>query len=494
MNTITIKNISKSYFTKTLFEEVSFSVTKGDRVAIVGTNGAGKSTLLKIIAGKVTPDKGKIIQELTTIDYISQEFTGETSVSILEYLDTTQATPRVFDIIKKFGVVSEDQVENAFLETLSEGQKRVVEISAVLSRSPMFLCIDEPENHLDIKTRMILSEILQNYWGAVLFVSHDRYLINDIANKILSIQNHCGVLSAGKTYEQFLEEEALKTSGALARFRAEDTALIKLEDSVRMLKARTRYNDAQAKTYQMKKKQLKERRTALGRRSDIDPPKLDLETGFVKQKQGKLILGTKKVGFSYSESPRILKGVNVDMRFGDTVVLLGRNGTGKTSFLKLIMQELIPTEGEVRIGNNLRIEYVDQLNSLDSTMSPLEHFYDRGFGEEDARSILAKFHFTQSESEIALEILSGGQQQRFKFLLLFKVNPEFIILDEPTNNLDPATWKLLLDLVNEFTGSLLLVSHDRSFVEGVKDKRIWVLKNKTIKESWSELDKVLVGL
>ena len=182
------------------------------------------------------------------------------------------------------------------------------------------------------------------------------------------------------------------------------------------------------------------------------------------------------------------------MRFGDKVVLLGRNGSGKTSFLKLVSGEAEPTEGIIQVGNDLMVEYVDQNKSLDSTMCPLEHFYERGFTEENARSILAKFHFTQSESEVALKILSGGQQQRFQFLLLFKVNPEFIILDEPTNNLDPATWELLLDLVNEFTGSLLLVSHDRSFVDQIKNKRLWMLKNKTIKEYWTDLDEVLEKL
>jgi len=125
---------------------------------------------------------------------------------------------------------------------------------------------------------------------------------------------------------------------------------------------------------------------------------------------------------------------------------------------------------------SVKLEYVDQHNSLDLSISLLDHFRSRGYEEEQARSILAKFKFTQSEAETSLSILSGGQQQRFKFLLLFKVNPEFMILDEPTNNLDPATWELLLSLVNEFTGSLLLVSHDRSFVDQVQDKRVWVLK------------------
>jgi len=140
------------------------------------------------------------------------------------------------------------------------------------------------------------------------------------------------------------------------------------------------------------------------------------------------------------------------------------------------------------------VKHVDQSNSLDLELSPLEHFYAHGYEEEPARSILAQFLFTQAESQTMLKILSGGQQQRFQFLLLFKTNPEFIILDEPTNNLDPNMWEVLLQLINDYTGSLLLVSHDRSFVERLQNKRIWVLKKKTIKESWSDVDTILESL
>ena len=264
MKTLTVKNLTKSYSTKALFENVSFSVSKGDRIAIIGQNGSGKSTLLKILSSKEAPDSGKVIKERVAIEYIAQEFTGDAALTILEYLDTMQAKPRVFEIIKKFGVITEDQVANEYLHALSGGQRRIVEIAGVLSKSPMFLCIDEPENHLDIKARMVLSEILQHYWGAVLFVSHDRYLINEISNKILSLQDQTGVLTTGKSYEQFLDEEALKTGGEIARWNVEAKALKKLEGTVKMLGYRSSYNPTQSKTYQMKKRQLAEAKRNLG--------------------------------------------------------------------------------------------------------------------------------------------------------------------------------------------------------------------------------------
>jgi len=493
MKSITLKNISKSFLGKTLFEDVSFSVQKGDRIAITGKNGAGKSTLLKIIIGTEDSDAGRVLKEKVSCRYVPQEFSGDQTLSIMEYLDSTGATNRVFDVLNQFKVITEDQIENSYIQELSGGQKRVLEIAMVLSHSPMFLCIDEPENHLDIKSRSVLTDILRNYWGSVLFVSHDRYLVNQISNKIISIQNESAVLLTGKTYEEFVVIENKNMFAALADWKAEAKALDKLEDTVRMLKARTRYNDAQAKTYQMKKRQLEEIKKRLGKRPD-QKKDVRIEVEDVKKKNGKLIFGCSHVQFSYPHSKPILKQVNLDFRFGQRAVLLGRNGSGKTTFIKLLQEILKPQAGEVRVGNDIGIQYIDQASTLDEDMSPLEHFYNQGYTEEQARSVVAQFLFTQAEAESVLKNLSGGQQQRFTFLFLFKIAPECLVLDEPTNNLDPETWELLLRLINEFNGSLLLISHDRSFIECMKRKKIWVLSNQTIKESWSDMDEVLQGL
>ena len=214
----------------------------------------------------------------------------------------------------------------------------------------------------------------------------------------------------------------------------------------------------------------------------------------MKQKKGKLIFSSKNLGLEYSSEVPILRNINIEMRFGEKVVLLGRNGSGKTSFVNVITQKLAPTEGEMRIGNDIKMGSIDQLKSLDTSMNPLEHLREHGYEEEQARRILSHCLFTQAEATTAIKILSGGQQQRFKFLLLFKQNPEFIIFDEPTNNLDPSNWELLLNLVNEYSGSLLIISHDRSFVEQLEEKKIWVLKNQTLTESWDDLDQILKNL
>lgn len=493
MKSITLKNITKSFDGKMLFEDVSFSVQKGDRIAITGKNGAGKSTLLKIIVGAERSDTGKVLRENTSCRYIPQEFSGDEQLSVMDYLDSVDASVLVFDLLKQFKIIPEAKIENAYVHELSGGQKRILEIAAVLSHSPMFICIDEPENHLDIKTRSTLAEILKQYWGAVLFVSHDRHLVNQISNKIVTIQNQKAIIMTGKSYEEFVAIEHQNMLGALADWKAEAKTIKQLTENVRMLKARTRYNDAQAKTYQMKKRQLEKRSQALGVRPD-HKKSVQVAAIDVRQKTGKLIFGCTDMFFSYPKSDSVLQNVTLDLRFGEKVVLIGRNGTGKTTLLKLLQNKLQPQAGGVRVGNNIAITYIDQTSTLDTEMSLLDHFFEQGFTEEQARSILAEFMFTQAQAGAALKTLSGGEQQRFTFLFLFKTAPECLVLDEPTNNLDPQTWELLLRLINEYGGSLLLISHDRSFIEQVEPKRIWVLQNKTVKESWEDLDVILHSL
>jgi ATPase subunit of ABC transporter with duplicated ATPase domains len=493
MKTITLKNISKSYQKKIIFEKTSLTISKPDRIAIVGKNGVGKSTLLKIIAGLESFDSGTLIKEQVTCAYISQDFSGDTSVSILEYIALTKATAKVFSLLKEFNVLSDAQVAESLIYQLSGGQKRILEIACVLSRAPMFLCIDEPENHLDIKARSILTSLLKEYWGAVLFVSHDRHIVNAISTKIVSIKDAQVTLTTGMTYEALMLSEQQNLISATDRWKAEVKAIAKLADTVGVMREHTRYSDAIAKTYQMKKRQLGERKQALGERPDRIKT-IKLLPGDVQQKTGKLVFECRDVSFSFGDGPSILQQINVALRFGERVVLLGRNGAGKTTFLDLLRQIYLPLKGTVRIGNNLDIRYVHQTTTFALDLTPLEHLNAHGFSEEHARSVLAQFLFSRFESESMLKNLSGGQQQRFTFLFLFKINPECIVLDEPTNNLDPEMWELLLTLINEYTGTMLLISHDRSFVDRITDKKIWILKQKTIEQSWQSLDVILEEL
>ena len=266
MNNITIKNISKSFTTKTLFEDVSFTVHKGDRIALVGENGVGKSTLLKIIAGQEDADSGQVLLQKNSVMYIAQEFSGDVEMTVEEYFqDKSANVPVAWDIIKQFGIIQTKGLEEVVINNLSGGQKRVIEIATALSTGPVFICIDEPENHLDIKSRKILIDMLSNYWGGVLVVSHDQYLVDAITNKIIEIEDESITIVSGSSYQEFMETRQRKIGRNLDRWKAEKRAIDKLEKAVQELGQKVKNgSDGLARTYQMKKRQLQERQEASG--------------------------------------------------------------------------------------------------------------------------------------------------------------------------------------------------------------------------------------
>ena len=207
-----------------------------------------------------------------------------------------------------------------------------------------------------------------------------------------------------------------------------------------------------------------------------------------------MIIKSEHMSFSYPDGREIFRDVSVDMRFRERVFLLGRNGTGKTTFLNLLQNTIQPSSGEIRMGVNLQIEWISQVNNLNKSVSPWRHLDSRGFAEHQIRKILQKLGFNRNESDNPLADLSGGQIHRFRFSLMFLSDPDCIVLDEPTNNLDPTTWQVLVDLVNEFTGSVFVITHDQDFIEAIENKRLWVLNNRSIKESWADLGEIVEGL
>lgn len=491
MKTITIKNLSKSYAGKTLFEKANFTVSTNDRLAIIGENGAGKSTLLKIIAGLDDADEGQIINERLSIAYVAQDFSGDSSLTVIEYLNKMRATPKAHLILKDFGILKSGEIETAVLSSLSGGQRRVVEIAAVLSMGPMFLCIDEPENHLDIKVRSILTELLRKYWGAVLFVSHDHYLVNQLANKIALVEDEKVTINSGLTYEDFLSQRDVHRNRAVDSYKSETKQISKLGKTVAELRRQTTFSDAKAKTYQMKKRQLEQRQEALGDRPPVESPVAKLNSLAVEQKQGKLIVSLDNIDYSYEPDKPLLKEVTLDIRFGQKICLVGRNGAGKSSLLKLLLGNLEPSVGSVRLGSAIKVEALSQHDSLLPDQTPREQLAELGIKEVEARRILAGLLFTPSQVDTVTRLLSGGQKQRLRFALMFYARPDFIVLDEPTNNLDPTTWQLFVGLVNNFSGTVLIVTHDRSFIESLSNPVVWVLAKKTVKVWWGEINQAV---
>lgn len=485
MKTIILKNVSKSLAQKTLFTGVSLTIAQGDRVAIIGNNGAGKSTLLKIMAGIDSSDMGEVRVDQSIV-YIAQEFGGNRALSVTEYLAQQKAGVTIHALLKKFGIISSQLLEKGNLSELSGGQLRVLEIAAVLSRGPMFLCIDEPENHLDIKVRHILTELLQEYWGAVIMVSHDHTLINSLTRKIVLIEHETVSVTTNLTYEELVEERFRRQDLMLHDYQIAKRKLTKMNNLVTELRRQTTFSDSKAKTYQMKKRQLAVEQEIVETRVRPDTRRPEVRAGEVEQKQGKLIVQLKEVSGGYGTTTLFSK-VNLDIRFGQKLCVLGRNGTGKTTLLGLVTGVIEPQAGEVRTGVNIKTVIFSQHSELPLQHTAFELFAAIGISKDPARSILMRLLFTKAEMDMVAERLSGGQKQRLRLALMFYAKPDFIILDEPTNNLDPVNWQLLVELVGEFGGTVLCVSHDQSFLEAIDDLIILVLAKKTLSRVWGSV-------
>jgi ATPase subunit of ABC transporter with duplicated ATPase domains len=486
MKTIILKNVSKSLAQKTLFTSVSFVIAQHERVAIIGNNGTGKSTLLKIMAGLEPADEGQVnINESAA--YVGQEFNGNRMLSIAEYLSQQKATARIHAIIKKFGVISPQLLEKGNLSELSGGQLRVLEIAAVLSRGPMFLCIDEPENHLDIKVRHILTDLLRDYWGAVIMVSHDHTLINSLTKKIVLIEHETVSVTNDLTYEELVEVRLKRKDLMRHDYQVAKQKLTKMTNLVTELRRQTTFSDSKAKTYQMKKRQLAKERKLVETMARPDNHQLKIQAGEVEQKQGKLIVQLNEVSCGY-DTIRLFSKVSLDIRFGQKLCLLGRNGTGKTTLLKLITGAIEPQAGEMRRGVNINTVVFSQHSELPRQSTAFELFATINISKDSAWSILTHLLFTKEEMNMATECLSGGQKQRLRLALMFYAKPDFVILDEPTNNLDPVNWQFLVELVREFEGTVLFVTHDKSFLEAINDLIILVVAKNTLTRVWGSID------
>jgi len=482
---------------------VNLVIERGERVCIIGRNGAGKSTLLKIINGQVLPDEGKIkrasdvkvaqleqsVPQNTTgnvfdviseglgkegkliqkFHYLTQQLNHDSSPKIFSDLEQCQAeldridgwdiNSRVESIITKMKLNPE-----ADISSLSGGFKRRVLLARALVANPDLLLLDEPTNHLDIEAIQWIEQFLIKWEGSLLFISHDRHFMDNLANRFVEIDRG-KLVEFDCDYSTYLarkQDNLVVEDKHNALF---DKRLSQEEIWIRQgIKARRTRNEGRVRALKAMRQEFSERRKRLG------TAKMGIHQA---EKSGKIVAEASDISFSFGDE-QLVRRFSALIQRGDKIGLIGRNGVGKTTLIKLLLGELSPDKGAIKIGTNLNVAYFDQYRSaLDEEKSVQDNvsggrdMLDVGGKSRHVISYLQDFLFTPERCRQPVKVLSGGERNRLLLAKLFMVASNVLVLDEPTNDLDIDTLDLLEELLIQYKGTIILVSHDRTFLNNV---------------------------
>ncbi len=502
---LSCQNISKSFGSDTVLNNITFQVNEGDKVAIVGSNGAGKSTLLKIITGELDQDEGTVVfAKDTTVGYLAQyqesdsdgtiydivrsscaeiiemeqrlhdmeaEMTGLTGESLdtllLKYHDLNDTfnhlggnayESEVNGVLRGLGFTEEEFSKT--MSMLSGGQKTRVSLGKLLVTKPDILLLDEPINHLDLSSIQWLENYLLNYKGTVVIVAHDRYFLDRIVSSVLDISHHNGHLYKGN-YTAFAKQKDEMMLTRLREYEKQQAMLSHQQEVIDKLKQFNREKSI---------KRAESRQKALDKVEIIEKPieesntmHLHLEPDTVS---GNDVLDVSGLSKSY-DGVNLFADVDILLRRGEHVSIIGDNGTGKTTLLKIINQMVEADTGVIRLGSNVTIGYYDQeqqvLNDEKTLFEEMSDTYP-SLNQTRIRNVLAAFMFVGDDCYKRIGDLSGGERGRISLAKLMLSGANFLILDEPTNHLDMESKEILENALNSYTGTLLYVSHDRYFI------------------------------
>lgn len=461
MNIINIEHIRKVFGEKPIFDDASFGIQEGDKIGIVGINGTGKTTLLNMVAGMEHADEGQIIrQNHLKIAYLPQNPGFPKGATIRSYIQDCETEWRVQSNLTKLGIVEYD----ALLEHLSGGQRRKVALAKVLAADFDVLLLDEPTNHLDEEMILWLEEYLRAYKGSLLMVTHDRYFLDQVTNKILEI-SHGKIYGYEGNYSKFLELKAEREEMELASERKRQSVLrMELEWAKRGCRARS-----------TKQRARLERLEAL--KNGAAPVRdQTVEIDSVETRMGKKTIELRHVSKRYGEKV-ILEDHSYVFLKNQKVGIIGPNGCGKSTFVKMLAGLEKPDQGVIEIGETIRMGYFAQEEQhMEDTQRVIDYVKDIGEyittreGKISASQMLERFLFTPDMQYAPIGKLSGGEKRRLYLLGVLSQNINVLVLDEASNNLDIPTLTILEDYLNSFVGIVIAVSHDRYFLDNVADR------------------------
>ena len=481
MAVFNMQGVTLAYGDTLLFDAIGLSVERGEKIALVGRNGSGKSTLLRLIGGSVIPDAGAVaLQKGVRIGYLAQTVPHDIDGTVFDVVsgglrgDETEKQHQVNKTLTGLGLDGSHVVA-----ALSTGLKRQTLLGQALVGEPHLLLLDEPTNHMDIESIKRLEETVARFAGAVVFVTHDRAFLQRIATRIVEIDR-------GRLFDQTCDYETFLTRRAAAR-EVEDTqnALfdkkLKNEEIWRRkgVKARGTRNEGRVR-------ELEEMRAIRAARRER-PGMVKME-GQESERSGTLVIKADDVNFSYEDEP-ILSHFSTAIVKGDRIGILGANGTGKTTLLRILLGELRQDSGEVRLGAHLQISYFDQmLAQLDENKTVMDNVSE---GKDTVTingktrhimGYLQDFLFSPDLARTYVSVLSGGERNRVMLARLFTLPSNLMVLDEPTNDLDMETLDLLEDLLMNYGGTILLISHDRTFINNVVTSTLVFEGNGVVRE------------
>lgn len=515
-----IQNLFMSFGTQEIFKNVTVSFNDNDKVGITGVNGAGKSTLFNLILGKISPDSGKIvIKNNKVIGYLPQVITDEIpsdDITVFDYLltgrpikeikekqklmyeeianetDIKKVNYKLKEIAKledKLTYYDEYNAENALLKiisgmnideklldlkltSLSGGQKSKIAFARLLYSKPEIMLLDEPTNHLDLDTKEYIAEFLKKYHGLILVISHDIEFLNEVTNKTLYVDkiNKTATLFNGN-YEKYLK---VKKENDLAKKRLYDKQVKEEEKLKAIISKYIRGNEKKAniaKDRIKKLEKLQSEKVILEKKNKYTRFKMKINYPSYTTP-----IAVKNVSFGYNEEELLYENLNFDLTRGEKLLVVGENGMGKTTLLKLIMGYLTPLSGSILISEKTQIGYYAQEHEiLNNNETIVNNFKEFNLPVYELRKVLGSFLFSGDDIYKKVEVLSPGERSRVALAKISLSGANTLILDEPTNHLDPMTQSIIADTFSDYEGTMLVVSHNLDFVDNLKIDRMLLL-------------------
>lgn len=541
MKSINLRKVTYAYGERSILKEVSLQCSENERLCILGENGAGKSTLLKIIAGKIGVTAGKAREAVEadggdfdteeaekeadimraeaqmsgTVEqnghvrtiYVAQEFPAAFKEANVEtYIDKQigiALSRKVYGIARELGFDIE-KLASQKCGSFSGGQQKILALATAFASNPDILLLDEPENHIDIVSRVVLIRMLSEYRGGVIFISHDRLIIDSVATKVAEVANGDIHVSEGG-YDDYIEEKMARIGGMQRVFDTETKRIKQLESTIVILRQKA-IRGKEISAFQRKKAELDELKKAHKENGRPDDKKAKIRIGQGGQAlhDGKLLCRIKNATFKYEGAKaNIFNDVTLEVRTGSHIALLGRNGSGKSTFLKCLIGEFPVQSGEVvwaRVSTpdakdsdrQVKFAYFDQHMQFEPNEKPIDVVMKKlNCFDVEARAALGAVRFDLPKMNTRIGDLSGGERMRLRFALVFGQKPDFLILDEPTNHIDEVTWEVLLGACKASTSTILLVSHDYEFIQEFAPEIFWVINGQQVNARYRDLSELL---